>query len=1283
MGTVARAPPLWEKDSVWAEVPKHLCTEILALYSTSDSEEKAMRFRSVARALMLATLPTTLAAGGDDVSPDAGMLRYPDVSATHIVFVYANDLWLAPREGGLAQPLASPTGREAFPRFSPDGSTIAFLGNYEGNPDLYTVPTRGGIAYRVTHHPSAELLCDWTPDGQSLLFSTDGFSFDRRAPRLFQVKATGGLPEPLPVPYGAAGALSADGAWLAYTPHNRDTATWKRYRGGDANDIWLFHLEDHISRQLTSWEGTDTQPMWHGDRVYYLSDAGPHYRLNLWSYHVGSGERTQLTEFSEYDVQWPSMGPGVNGEGEIVFQNGSDLYRVDLRSRVSTPVDIRIPGDRPQIRPHTVDVSKFVQGGDISSTGKRVVVEARGDIWTLPAENGLPRNLTATSGVAERDPSWSPDGRWIAYFSDATGEYELYVTQSDGRGETRQLTSDSRTYYYSPTWAPDSEKLTYTDKAGNLYLYSFESGESTVFDTDPMAFQQVAVNWSSDSRWLTYAISGQAAFTGSSVILYDVENKERHQVTSDLFNDTNPVFDRKGEWLYFGSNRAFDNPVYGDLDLGFVYPGTAVLLAVPLRNDIKSPWIPEVDEETWEEEKASEDEAKEPETDEEKKEESPVEPIDDGLSGTWEGNVEVPVELDPRGTIPVVMQLTIDANGSVSGTASLDSGPGEITSGTFDRTTGKLNAEMVDPDGMVWEVVATVRGNKMTGKATLVLLGLGATFELTRTSVPEAKPTAGKSDDEPAKKTAKAKKEIDPIRIDLEGFEARAIRIPVASGNFGTLAVNHAGALIYSRVPHQGQKNAAPKIQIYDIHADKKSEKDIATGSAGFAISADGKQLLVQRGNGAAIHAASAGSTGKNVPISGMNTSIDPREEWAQIFHESWRLQRDFFYDPALHGVDWERERVRYAKMLPDCASREDVGYVIAELISELNAGHAYYGGGDIEQGPNVNVGLLGVDLSVDQGAYRIDEILGGGPWDVDARGPLSQPGLDVAAGDYLLAINGQPLDPSRDPWASLQGLAGKTVTLTVSKEPKITEAAREIHMKPIGSEAALRYRSWVEKNRRTVEEKTGGRVGYIHVPDTGVNGQNNLVRQFYGQIGKQALIVDERWNAGGQIPTRFIEILNRPRTNYWARRDGATMPWPPDSHQGPKCMLINGKSGSGGDAFPHYFRWYGLGKLIGRRTWGGLIGLSGNPTPIDGAFLSVPTFGFYETDGTWGIEGHGVEPDIDVLDDPAKMVDGGDPQLETAITHMLEELEKSPYKPAPRPPSPDRAGMGLPDSDK
>ncbi len=1062
--------------------------------------------------------------------PDAGMLRYPDISATQVVFVYANDLWVAPREGGLASPLASPSGQERNPKFSPDGQRIAFVGNYEGNSDIYTIPVSGGVPTRVTYHPATETLCDWTAQDK-LLFFSNAFTPLSRQTQLLVVSPAGGLPENCPTPYGANGAISEDGKWLAYTPHSRDHRTWKRYRGGMATDIWLLNLKDKSSKRISDWEGTDTLPMFHGDKVYYLSDAGAEHRLNIWSYDMLTGAREQITELKDFDVKWPSMGPGPgkSGAGEIVFQYGPSLTALDLATRKTRRIDVTIPGAQATLRPRRVDASKFITDWEISPSGKRAVVEARGDIWTLPAKNGPPRNLTRTSGVAERDPSWSPDGRWIAYFSDATGEYELYITQSDGKGPTKRLTKESATFYYSPTWSPDSRHIAFSDKAGGIHICTVATGNVKQVDTDPWAVRQ-RVSWSPNSQWLAYSKNGANRVT--AIWLYELQTGRLSQVTSGMFNDTWPTFDRSGKFLFFASNRKFTSPIYEDVGTSFIYANTDILMAAPLREGIDYPWAPTSDEESF------------------------------------------------------------------PGRKAASTGPKESKS-----------------------------------------------------------------------------------YIDIDGFEQRAFMLPVKQGSFMYLAPTSTSRLVYVRGTPKGDSTPA-SVKILDLRS--RSESTVIDGISTVKISSDGRKLIARKGSTLGILDASASQNLSAVPTAGMTEVIDPRAEWKQLFTDAWRIERDYFYDPHMHGVDWAGVRERYEPMLNDCTVREDVSFVIGEMISELNVGHAYVrNGGDVEKSPSVNVGMLGVDYKLHDGAYRISQIHEGAPWDFDARSPFRKAKGEAKVGDYLLAVNGIAVDVSQDPWAAFQGLAGKATTITLSTKPKLDASARDLIVTPVSSELSLRYRGWIEKNRKFVAEKTGGKSGYIYVPDTGTNGQNDLVRQFFGQRGKAALVIDERWNGGGQIPTRFIELLDRPVTNYWARRDGEDWRWPPDAHQGPKCMLINGLAGSGGDAFPAYFRQRGLGKLIGMRTWGGLVGISGNPALIDGGYISAPTFAFYENDGTWGIEGHGVDPDIEVVDDPALMQNGADPQLTAAVEYILGELKRSPYQPPKRPEYPNRSGLGIRAEDK
>ena len=1145
-------------------------------------------------------------AGGlaQGVRPDATMLQFPDVSENRVVFSYANDLWIVPKTGGVATRLASPPGRETFPRFSPDGKTIAFIGNYEGNTDIYTIPADGaGTATRVTHHPGAETICDWTPDGKGIIFYTVGLGGLTRQQQLFTVPAAGGLPEQLPVPYGTFASISPDGEWLAYTPHTTDFRTWKRYRGGMATDIWLLNLKNKSSIKATDWEGTDTAPMFDpanaggkANTLYYLSDAGESHLMNLWSFDPASGKRAQVTNFDTWDVKWPGI-----GKGEMVVQCGPSLHLVDPKSGKAAKIDVVIPGDRPSLRDKPVDYAKFIGNANVSKSGKRVVVESRGDIWSLPAREGAPTALTRTDGVAERYPVTSPDGKSVAYFSDASGEYELWTVPLDAKGEAKQVTTSGQKGAPAPSWrrtgqfTPDSKHVTWTDKTGGLYLTTIETGETVEVAKDQWA-NTPGHSISSDSQWIAVTLTDES--TQPALWLYNVGDKKLTRVTESMFSVNNPAFDREGKYLYYTVDNKF-SPQYASIDSTFVYKDSASIVCVPLRKDIESPFAPKND---------AEGEKDKSEKDKDKK-------------------------------------------------------YGEK----------KDDAEKKDGDD---------KKDDASDKKDAAAEG--------------EKAGEGEKKDEP--------KKPDPVKIDIEGFQARAIELPLPAGNYGALMVGDGGKLFFTAQnppdPDADEPVRGGTLKMFDVSDEgkdgKRTAKTVISGIDGYAMSGDGKKLLLMKDRDmAVVDAAADQKMEKKVPTGQMRGTIAPRDEWNQIISDVHKQYRDYFYVANMHGVDWDAQVSRYRGMLTDAVTRDDVNFIIRELISELNVGHAYlWGQGDVENAPSTPTAMLGCDYELVTGdagtAYRIKKIYTGGPWDSDARGPLSQPGVKVKEGDFLLAVNGAPVNTAKDPWSAFVGIGpGSTVALTVAGVPNTKgegdNAPREVLVKAIGmgEETNLRYRAWIEANRAMVEYKSGGKVGYVYVPNTGVDGQNDLFRQFYGQRAKAAMIIDERWNGGGQIPNRFIELLNRPRLNYWARRDGRDWPWPADSHQGPKCMLINGLAGSGGDAFPHYFRQANLGKLLGTRTWGGLVGISGNPGLIDGASIAVPTFGFYELDGTWGIEGHGVDPDIEVIDDPGKMAKGADPQLDAAVDLMLEELKTNAFKRPARPASPDRSGMGLPASDR
>jgi tricorn protease len=1063
---------------------------------------------------------------------NARMLRFPDVSATQIVFVYAGDIWVVPKSGGHAQRLSSPKGEETFPRFSPDGSQIAFSGNYDGNTDIYVVSAYGGLPRRVTYHGESDRMLDWYPDGDGILFASMRTSEKERFNHLYKVSAEGGLPVKLPLPYGEFGMISPDGKTLAYIPISVDFSTWKRYRGGTNPDIWVFNLESLAAKNITHNDAADSQPMWHGSTLYFLSDRDKRKRANIWAYDTKKDKSRQVTFFEDFDIHFPSIGPD-----DIVFENGGRLHLLDLATEKHHEVDIKVVTDRATLKPRLDNVSKLLRRPGISPSGKRAVFEARGEIFTVPAEHGIVRNLTRSSGVAERNPAWSPDGKTIAYFSDRSGEYELMLRPAGGSGEETAVTKLGPGFRYVPVWSPDSKKIAFIDHAMKIHVHDSEKKETAQVDKQLWSTHGRLTNfrfsWSRDSRWLAYPKDQDNG--NSAIVLYDTSDAQRHQVTTGFYDDDEPVFDREGKYLFFLSGRTMD-PVYSDVDHTWIYPNTVNLAAVSLRKDVPSPLAPRNDEEGDKDKKKDKDKDSEADKAEEKK--------DDG-----------------------------------------------------------------DKDE--------------------------------------------KKDDSEEKKEKPPK----PVQIDLDDFERRLVILPPKAGYYSDLA-SVSGKLIYRRLPRAGAlPDEKTPLKYYDF--EKREEKTILEDADDAILADKGEKLLVRKKDEYAIvDVKEIQKMEKKLQTSAFETVIDPVAEWKQLFTEAWRLQRDYFYDPGMHGVDWNAMRKRYGALLEDAVTRWDVNYVIGELIGELNASHTYRGGGDTEKSEERGVGYLGADFALENGAYRIKKIIESAVWDSEVRSPLRQPGVDVKEGDYLLAVNGLPLDTSLEPWAAFQGLADKPVLLTVNDKPTM-DGARDVLVQTLARESRLRHLAWIESNRKKVDQASKGKVGYIFVPDTGRHGQSELVRQFRGQVTKPGLIIDERFNNGGQLPDRFVELLGRSRVNYIGNRDGKNVPWPFVAHDGPKAMLINAWAGSGGDCFPYYFQQAKLGPLIGTRTWGGLIGISGAPSLIDGGMVTVPTMGLYSTKGEWLIEGYGVDPDIKVIDDPSLMAKGGDPQLERAVEEVLKMLKK------------------------
>ena len=1049
---------------------------------------------------------------------NARLFHQPDVSETQIVFAYGGDIWIVPKAGGMATKLSSPKGEESFPRFSPDGSQIAFSGNYDGNTDIYVLPSTGGVPVRVTHHGMSDRMLDWYPDGKSLLYASSMESGKQRFSQFYQVSAAGGLPEKLPISMGEFGSLSPDGSKIAFTDRSRVFRNWKRYTGGWAPDIWLFDLKTLSSENITNNIASDELPMWVGDKIYFLSDQGSAQRYNIWVYDTRTKASKQVTHFTDFDVHFPSDGPS-----DIVFEAGGKIQLLDLATEQVREIAIDIVSDQMTLKTHKESVEKYLQNATIAPDGNRVLVEARGDVFSLPAEEGFTQDLTRTPGFAERNPAWSPDGKYIAYWSDKSGEYELTLRDLTSGNIEEQVTHLGPGFRYDLYWSADSKKIAFVDQTMHINVFDLTTKTNNAIDQDPSLFEGGLrgwrCSWSSDGRWMAYSKTMDNG--NGAVMIYDTKDKKLTQATSGFYSDLNPTFDREGKYLYLITNRSF-NPVYSDFDNTWIYPNATELAVVTLRPEVKSPLAAAND------------------------------------------------------TVAV---------------------------------------------------------------------------------------TKDKKDEKEADKADKEAKD-ETVTIEFEGFERRIIILPPEAGNMGNLAAAD-GKIIYMRYPNSGSDGEDSELMFFDLK--EKESKTIMKNVNGYELSADGKKLLVRQGrNLGVVGVGSDQKMDKQLALNKMEMTIDPKAEWQQIFNDTWRFERDFFYDKNMHGVDWAAMRKQYGDMIQYAVTRNDVNFLLGELIAELNASHTYNGGGDQETPEHKAVGYLGVDWAKDHDQFKIKTIIRGADWDSEVRSPLDEPGVNVKEGEYILAVNGMALADYTDPWAAFEGLSNETVELTVSSTPD-WENVRSVVVKTMSDETRLRNLAWIESNRKRVDEESGGKLGYIYVPSTGIDGQNELVRQFYGQWNKQGLVVDERFNNGGQIPDRFIELLNRKPLAYWNVRDGKDWQWPPVGNFGSMVMLINGWSGSGGDAFPDYFRKAGLGPLIGGRTWGGLIGISGAPTLIDGGGVTVPTFRMYNPDGTWFKEGHGVDPDIQVLEDPTQLAKGVDTQLERAIAEALKLVkDKGPIHPAP-----------------
>ncbi|NTS39799.1 PD40 domain-containing protein [Flavisolibacter sp. BT320] len=1072
---------------------------------------------------------------------DAGLFRYPDVSATEIVFTYANDLWIMPKTGGTAVKLSSPAGVESFPKFSPDGKRVAFTGNYDGNADAYVIATTGGVPVRLTSHGYPDRVVDWSRDGNSVLFASSRESGKARFNQFYTVAASGGPAEKLPLAYAEYGSFSPDGKDVAVVIRSERLRNWKRYRGGNAADIHIYNIASKTSQNISAADDAPYDfPMWHGGSIYFLSDRGPELRANIWKYDVATKAMTQVTKYTDYDVHFPSQGPE-----DIVYEAGGKLYILPFATLQPKAVAVNLVTDKALLKPRLEAADKQIQNLALSPDGARVLVAARGNIFSVPAENGFVKDLTHTSGAAERYPAWSPDGRQIAYWSDKGGEYELYVMQPDVEGSERKLTSYGPGFRYNPYWSPDSKKIAFIDKAMKIQVVDVASGQTTQVDRGLRLMHGqlngFTVRWSPDSRYLTY--SRDLDNYQQAVFIYDYNNKKLHQVTSGFYSASNPVFDPEGKYLYVLTSQSFQ-PIYSSIDNSFIYANSGQVAAIALLKTTPS-----------------------------------------------------------------------------------------LLSAKNDTVALKLDAP--------------AKKEELISKA-----------EKTR------------------KDTSLAVKPLPSatnVLIDFDGLEQRMVILPLSAGNYGQLNAAK-GKILYMKYPNTGTTGQQGAIKYFDT--DKREEKTVLEGVTGYLLSENKGKILAGRPNNqyALLQPAENQKFEKPLRVGEMQMLVDPAAEWKQIYTDAWRIQRDYFYDPNMHGVNWAGVRERYGKMLDGATTREEANFVIGEMIGELNASHTYFGGGDLEKSKSQNTGYLGVDYEADGEYYKIKKIIRGADHDAEARSPLDISGIDAKEGMYILAVNGVPITTAQDPYAPFEGLANKAVEITYNTKPTFTGAKTAV-VQTLGDEYRLRHLSWINDMAKRVSEATNGEVGYIYVPSTGVDGQNELIRQFNAQWQKKGLIIDERFNDGGQIPDRFIELLNRDPLAYWAIRDGSPWPWPPYAHFGPKVMLMNGWSGSGGDAFPDYFRRKGLGPLIGTRTWGGLIGISGTPPLIDGGNVTAPSFRMYNPDGTWFKEGHGVDPDIPVDENLGSMARGVDPQLEKAIEEVKKLMKTKEYK-KPQPPTVEKRGI-------
>jgi tricorn protease len=1047
------------------------------------------------------------------------LLRQPALSKDHLAFVYAGDIWIADRSGRTARRLTSHPAEENSPVFSPDGRHIAFAAEYEDNTDVYVVPVAGGQPRRLTWHPGTDRPQGWSADGREVAFVSARETDHGRSGQLFHVSLDGGPPVKqmeariVQGSYSGAGELAYIAFVSGYNGLFGGGAGWKGYRGGTTPAVNILSADRETVRVIPGAGATNFNPFWLGGQVYFLSDREDKV-FNLFRFDPASGEMMRLTSETDWDVR------AAGGFGDtVVYEAGGQLKRLGLASGEVETLAVRIAPDLPQLRPQWKNAAGTIQAADISRTGKRALLTARGEVFTVPVKDGSTRNLSDSGDAREYTALWSPDGLQVAWIAETDDGQEVVLTDQVGSGNVKRFPLGPH-FYFLLAWAPgETGRLVYQDNHLGLHVLDLANGKTSRIATG-VRREQYDVAVSPDGRWLAYTL--ERPNYHRDLVLHEFASGRDVTVSDGLADVAAPAFSADGKVLYFA--------------------------------------------------------------------------------------------------------------------ASTNSGPLQV-------------------------------GLNMTSQERPYRAGLYAAV----LTADGASPLAPKTGDEEAEKDdngdkdekAKDEKGEKPVtRIDLDGLSGRIVGLPVAETNYAQLQAGKNGNLFYlervqpgvSNLPPGGNEAEGNRLLSFDF--DEREQSTLLEGVNDFRISSDGGHMIVRKADGS-LAVAEIGDEIEleALKLDGVRVMVDPREEWAQIFDEAWRMEQEYFYADNMHGLDWDAVYRKYRPLVDHAGRREDLNAVIVEMIAELHAGHNRAGGGDVHKEQAVETGLLGANFEIANGRYRLARVYTGESWNPFLDAPLATPGNAARAGEYILAVNGQELTAQDNLFALLQGTVGRQVTLRVGANAD-GKGARDIVVKPVDSERELRLWSWIERNRQRVDEATGGRVGYIYLPNTAGAGYTFFNRMFFAQVDKEALIIDERSNSGGQAANYIIEVLSRMHLSGWKDRDGMIYNTPAGAVHGPKLMMIDQDAGSGGDYLPYTFRLAGIGKLLGTRTWGGLIGIYANPDLMDGGRLTVPFFRFFDPEGNWSVENEGVAPDIEVPLDPLAYNRGTDSQLEAAIEEILSQLE-------------------------